>query len=67
MSRSEVIRAWKDETYRESLSAELQASVPEHPAEQIELSESQLEAVAGGTKSCLFPGGCDIFTVLTRL
>ena len=42
-----IVRAWKDETYRQSLSAEEQAMLPASPAGEIELTEVQLAAVFG--------------------
>lgn len=48
MSQPEVIRAWKDEAYRSSLSAEQQCLRPERPAGQIELTGRELEHVDGG-------------------
>lgn len=47
MSNS-IIRAWKDPIYRESLSPEEQAALPDHPAGMIELDIEQLKHVAGG-------------------
>lgn len=41
----DVVRAWKDQNYRESLSSE---QLPAHPAGELELSESDLQAVYGG-------------------
>jgi len=49
MSITDIIRAWKDEEYRRSLSAETQALVPPHPAGQIELTDAELKDVDGGT------------------
>lgn len=43
-----VIRAWKDPEYRQSLSTEEQAQLPENPAGAIELSDDELEMAAGG-------------------
>jgi mersacidin/lichenicidin family type 2 lantibiotic len=48
MSKLDVIRGWKDEEYRLSLSHEQRAMLPEHPAGVIELADEELEA-AGGT------------------
>ncbi len=45
---SNIVRAWKDETYRQSLSTEEQAMLPASPAGEIELTEAQLEAAFGG-------------------
>jgi len=42
-----VVRAWKDATYRQSLSAEEQAQLPENPAGGFELTDTELEAVYG--------------------
>ena len=44
---SNVIRAWKDEAYRQSLSAEEQALLPANPVGEIELTDADLEAVYG--------------------
>ena len=43
----DVIRAWKDETYRESLTAEQRATLPANPAGAVELTENELAAVDG--------------------
>jgi mersacidin/lichenicidin family type 2 lantibiotic len=42
-----IVRAWKDETYRQSLSAQEQAMLPANPAGEIELTDTELEAVYG--------------------
>ena len=49
----DIIRAWKDEAYRASLSTEEQAMLPENPAGALELSDAELEAVHGA----LYIGG----------
>ncbi|MDJ0572975.1 MAG: mersacidin/lichenicidin family type 2 lantibiotic [Pleurocapsa sp. MO_192.B19] len=48
MSNYDIIRAWKDEDYLESLSEEQRVLVPENPAGMIELSDEDMEVVAGG-------------------
>jgi mersacidin/lichenicidin family type 2 lantibiotic len=48
MKPEEIIRAWKDETYRSSLSEAERAKLPENPAGLVDLSDAQLETVAGG-------------------
>lgn len=48
MSEINIIRAWKDEEYRLSLSPAERASLPAHPAGLIELQTAELDAVAGG-------------------
>ena len=49
MSKIDVIRAWKDEDYRSSLSETERAELPDNPAGLVELSETSLRDVAGGT------------------
>ena len=56
MSKVNIIRAWKDEAYRLSLSAQERALVPANPAGAIELDDSQLDDVSGGTGT--FDGCC---------
>jgi mersacidin/lichenicidin family type 2 lantibiotic len=42
-----IVRAWKDETYRQSLSVEEQTMLPANPAGEIELTDAALEGVHG--------------------
>lgn len=60
MSTLDVIRGWKDEEYRLSLSKDQRAMLPEHPAGVIELADDELDA-AGGTVTIPFT----ILTILT--
>ena len=46
MSTLDIIRAWKDEEYRLSLD-----EMPAHPAGLIELTDADLDLVAGGNHS----------------
>jgi mersacidin/lichenicidin family type 2 lantibiotic len=48
MSNVDVIRAWKDDEYRLSLTDAERALLPEHPAGLIELKDDQMNAVVGG-------------------
>nr|WP_298728637.1 mersacidin/lichenicidin family type 2 lantibiotic [uncultured Steroidobacter sp.] len=48
MKTLDIIRAWKDPSYRQSLTATELASLPANPAGQIELSDAELDSVAGG-------------------
>jgi mersacidin/lichenicidin family type 2 lantibiotic len=45
----DIVRAWKDAAYRESLSAEEQALLPASPAGEFELSDADLEVVNGAS------------------
>ena len=46
----DVIRAWKDERYRASLTQEQRASLPANPVGMIDVSDAELETVVGGLK-----------------
>ena len=48
MSNQDIIRAWKDEDYRLSLSEAERAQLPDHPAGLVELTEKELSPVVGG-------------------
>ena len=48
MTHLDIIRAWKDEEYRLSLSDAEQALVPAHPAGLTELTDAELGATEGG-------------------
>jgi mersacidin/lichenicidin family type 2 lantibiotic len=54
MSKNDVIRAWKDSKYRQSLSAAEKAALPARPAGAMELTDEQLGQVSGGVP---FPTG----------
>lgn len=49
MKKIDIVRAWKDEDYRLSLTDAERAALPANPAGAIELSDADLGAVAGGT------------------
>ena len=48
MSKSNVIRAWKDPAYRSSLSQAERAALPDNPAGSVEISDADLGKIAGG-------------------
>jgi mersacidin/lichenicidin family type 2 lantibiotic len=51
---SNLVRAWKDEAYYQSLPVEEQAMLPTNPAGAIELTEAELETISrlhGGSDS----------------
>ena len=62
MSKIDIIRAWKDEEYCESLSPSDRAWLPQNPAGLIELTEQDLGHAGGGTIS--FTLGCDSFITI---
>ena len=49
LSEQDIIRAWKDEEYRDTFSEEELAKLPENPAGAMALPDSDLDAAAGGT------------------
>lgn len=51
MSPRNIIRAWKDEGYRLSLSEGERVGVPAHPAGLVELSDAELGDVSGATNT----------------
>ena len=55
----DIIRAWKDESYRSSLSTQEQAMLPANPAGALELSDAELQAIHGATNiNGNVSGGC---------
>jgi mersacidin/lichenicidin family type 2 lantibiotic len=48
MSKQNIIRAWKDEAYRRSLSEAERALLPANPAGLIELTDAELGSIDGG-------------------
>jgi mersacidin/lichenicidin family type 2 lantibiotic len=48
MKKIDVVRAWRDEEYRNSLTAEEQASLPENPAGLATVSDETLRSITGG-------------------
>jgi mersacidin/lichenicidin family type 2 lantibiotic len=57
MKIATVIRAWKDEEYRQSLSDAERSLLPAHPAGLLELTDEELGHVAGGSRSNSNSGG----------
>ncbi|NJR66509.1 MAG: mersacidin/lichenicidin family type 2 lantibiotic [Leptolyngbyaceae cyanobacterium CRU_2_3] len=53
MSHENIIQAWKDESFRNSLSDDLQALLPENPAGLVQLTDAELGTAAGGFNSCV--------------
>lgn len=44
----DIVRAWKDEAYRRSLSEEQSHMLPANPAGEIELTDADLSSICGG-------------------
>ena len=58
MSEADLIRAWTDPEYRESLSAQDRAAIPVNPAGPSPLGNTAAEAVVGGSTEHIFTIGC---------
>ncbi|MFY0569018.1 mersacidin/lichenicidin family type 2 lantibiotic [Archangium lansingense] len=58
MKKETIVRAWKDPTYRASLTAEQRTALPESPSGKpmTELNESDLGHAIGGVEG-IFPRG----------
>jgi mersacidin/lichenicidin family type 2 lantibiotic len=65
LTLTDIVRAWKDETFRARLTDAQRAALPEHPAGIIELSDAELDGVAGGRPGRgTFDGGtCFLWTL----
>jgi mersacidin/lichenicidin family type 2 lantibiotic len=48
MKKIDVVRAWRDEEYRNSLTPEELASLPENPAGVAVVEDSVLRSITGG-------------------
>lgn len=69
MKENQIIRAWKDSDYRDTLDAHELASLPASPIGNVELSDEQLGEIAGGDVEVTQTGICatslPCFTVAT--
>jgi len=48
MKKVDVVRAWRDEEYRNSLTDQQRASLPENPAGLAVVSDEALRSITGG-------------------
>lgn len=51
MNTLDIIRAWKDELLRKSLTNDEQTLLPDHPAGEMVLSEAEISTIIGGFSS----------------
>lgn len=52
MSNVDIIRAWKDAEYRDSLSAEQRALLPQNPALDLVSGDRRTAAIGSPTTNC---------------
>ncbi|HYO14892.1 MAG TPA: mersacidin/lichenicidin family type 2 lantibiotic [Thermoanaerobaculia bacterium] len=48
MSQERIVRAWKDEDYRDSLSEAERSALPANPAGLVEVRDADLKLTTGG-------------------
>ena len=48
MKKVDVVRAWRDAEYRNSLTEAERAALPEHPVGLAEIDDDVLQSIAGG-------------------
>jgi mersacidin/lichenicidin family type 2 lantibiotic len=65
MTNVEIVRAWKDEDYRLSLSDAQRASLAANPVGMVDLSDLELESAAGGCCNGGTQWDCSIAGCLT--
>jgi mersacidin/lichenicidin family type 2 lantibiotic len=58
MGSVDLVRAWKDAEYRQSLTKEERAVLPENPAGLHELSEAELGEAAGADQGYTYWSSC---------
>ena len=58
MHKLNIIRAWKDEGYRLTLSDDERTQIPDSPAGAIDLSDTELDYVSGASTEYLLTVGC---------
>jgi mersacidin/lichenicidin family type 2 lantibiotic len=51
MSMMNIIRAWKDEEFRRSLSDAERAALPDHPVGNVDLTDIEMAGVEGGARA----------------
>ncbi|MEQ8384702.1 MAG: mersacidin/lichenicidin family type 2 lantibiotic [Coleofasciculus sp. A1-SPW-01] len=66
MANIDIIRAWKDEEFRNSLSEEQKAQLPDNPAGLVDLTDEEINGVQGGfTFASTLKGRCGAFFTAT--
>lgn len=63
MDKKQIIRAWKDEEYRQSLGAGERQLLPDHPSGLVDLSDESLGQVGGYTTNWF----CGLVSVITAI
>lgn len=61
MHKIDIIRAWRDEEYRNSLTPEQLAGLPESPAGIATVDDTALRSITGGVRSSIPYPDCTTF------
>lgn len=64
MTSVDISRAWKDEEYRLSLDSAVLSQLPENPAGFVELDDSDLTVIAGGSPATTVDVGCWVASIV---
>jgi mersacidin/lichenicidin family type 2 lantibiotic len=64
MNKVDLIRAWKDPSYRATLRADELGALPAHPAGLIELCDDELRAIGGSAAVTTTAPECTLHTFL---
>lgn len=66
MKKVNVVRAWRDREYRQSLSSEARAALPQNPAGIVSVDDDALRSITGGCggTTCSCGGGGGFTTIL---
>lgn len=60
MTKRDIIRAWKDESFRSRLSDEQRADLPPNPAGLVELTSAELTEIGGGRGTSVTGVPCEL-------
>jgi len=68
MSNPDIVRAWRDPSYRRSLTHEEASQVPAHPAGLAGVAEEELRAAGGIDETAVTTTAwfCTLYTFLAR-
>ena len=63
MNKENIIRAWKDRDFRNSLTEDELNSLPSNPAGMIDISDAELEMANGGNQAAITTPVCVTVTI----
>ena len=63
MNKENIIRAWKDKDFRNSLTEDELNSLPSNPAGMIDISDAELEMANGGNQAAITTPACATITI----